>query len=337
MFSVVAYGRVFARAIANTLAQGDLDYQSIVSSWPIRFTSRFFASQPAIANVHKPHPCHLVSAVCGFSKLDSLSRNISPASKPASAALLDKRLYGDDACFVAKHNSTDVLGVADGVGGWRAYGVDPSMFSRKLMETCETLVKMGKFVPSDPVDLLAMGFQEMSENKVNLVGSSTACIVMLDRLKKTLHAANLGDSGFMVVRKGKIIHRSTEQQHFFNSPFQLSIPPVDRRGEVHSDMPEDAAVTSFQIELGDIILTATDGLFDNMDDHLILRELSSMRDYKYETLKSTATKIANQAHKLSFDPEYLSPFAKQAKENGYDVTGGKPDDITVLLSLVTGG
>lgn len=59
---------------------------------------------------------------------------------------------------------------------------------------------------------------------------------MLDRIQKTLHAANLGDSGFMVVRKGKIILRSEEQQHFFNSPFQLSIPPLQRRGEVHTDL-----------------------------------------------------------------------------------------------------
>ena len=41
--------------------------------------------------------------------------------------------------------------------------------------------------------------------------------------------------------------------------------------------PEDAMVTSFEIELGDIILTATDGLFDNMNDNLILKELSRIK------------------------------------------------------------
>lgn len=335
---MVAYGRVFARAIANTLTQGDWDYLPVVSQWPLRFTSRYLTAGPTTpaASAKKLHPCRLVSAVCGFSKLDS-PRVATAPKHTCAAAFMDKKLYGDDACFVAKHNSTDVLGVADGVGGWRAYGVDPSQFSRRLMETCETLVKMGRFVPSDPVDLLSMGFEEMAENKVPLVGSSTACIVMLDRLQQTLHAANLGDSGYMVVRKGQIVHRSSEQQHFFNSPFQLAIPPVERRGEVHSDMPEDAEVSSFKIELGDIILTATDGLFDNMDDGLILQELSGIKDFHYDTLKSTATSIAKQAHELSYDPEYLSPFARQAKENGYDLTGGKPDDITVLLSMVAAG
>lgn len=41
--------------------------------------------------------------------------------------------------------------------------------------------------------------------------------------------------------------------------------------------PEDAEVSSLSIELGDIILTATDGLFDNMDDYLILKELNRIR------------------------------------------------------------
>ena len=36
-----------------------------------------------------------------------------------------------------KNNSADVLGVADGVGGWRAYGVDPGLFSLNLMKSCE--------------------------------------------------------------------------------------------------------------------------------------------------------------------------------------------------------
>jgi len=59
--------------------------------------------------------------------------------------------------------------------------------------------------------------------------------VVMDRNKQTLHTANLGDSGFMVVRRGQVVHRSTEQQHFFNTPFQLSVPPEDRREEVLHD------------------------------------------------------------------------------------------------------
>ncbi|PKU30199.1 hypothetical protein llap_19497 [Limosa lapponica baueri] len=66
-------------------------------------------------------------------------------------------------------------------------------------------------------------------------GSSTACIVVLDRTSHRLHTANLGDSGFLVVRGGEVVHRSDEQQHYFNTPFQLSIAPPEAEGVVLSD------------------------------------------------------------------------------------------------------
>lgn len=66
-------------------------------------------------------------------------------------------------------------------------------------------------------------------------GSSTACIVVLDRRSHRLHTCNLGDSGFLVVRGGEVVHRSNEQQHYFNTPFQLSIAPPGAEGAVLSD------------------------------------------------------------------------------------------------------
>lgn len=61
-------------------------------------------------------------------------------------------------------------GVADGVGGWRDYGVDPSQFSGTLMKTCERLVKEGRFVPSSPVGVLTTSYYELLQNKVPLLG-----------------------------------------------------------------------------------------------------------------------------------------------------------------------
>ena len=66
-------------------------------------------------------------------------------------------------------------------------------------------------------------------------GSSTACILALEG--DTLHAANLGDSGFMVVRRNKMLFKSRSQQHQFNFPFQLG-----RGGRVPFDSPSDAEV-----------------------------------------------------------------------------------------------
>ena len=77
--------------------------------------------------------------------------------------------------------------------------------------------------------------QAKSSYRILFPGSSTACIVVLDRTSHRLHTANLGDSGFLVVRGGEVVHRSDEQQHYFNTPFQLSIAPPEAEGVVLSD------------------------------------------------------------------------------------------------------
>ena len=76
-------------------------------------------------------------------------------------------------------NSADVIGVADGVGGWRQYGIDPGQFSLQLMQSCERLVNSGYFVSDQPARLLAQGFSEMQQCKKPVIGSSTACLAML--------------------------------------------------------------------------------------------------------------------------------------------------------------
>ena len=52
-------------------------------------------------------------------------------------------------------------------------------------------------------------------------GSSTACLAVVDRASGQLTVANLGDSGFAVVRGGQSVLESSDQQHAFNFPFQL--------------------------------------------------------------------------------------------------------------------
>ena len=66
-------------------------------------------------------------------------------------------------------------------------------------------------------------------------GSSTACVVVLQATAGKMCSANIGDSGFLVVRNGSIIHRSQEQQHYFNTPFQLSLPPPGASPHVLND------------------------------------------------------------------------------------------------------
>jgi len=158
----------------------------------------------------------------------------------------------------------------------------------------------------------------------------------LDRQSGRLHTANLGDSGFLLVRQGKIVHRSEEQQHYFNTPFQLSLTPNAESGGFLSDSPESAQTTSIHVQEGDLILVATDGLFDNMPLELIEKELAQLRQYDQDSIQRVCNSIALAASRLAFDRNHMSPFAEKAKSAlGVDARGGKPDDITVIIAAVT--
>ncbi|XP_044729923.1 protein phosphatase PTC7 homolog [Chrysoperla carnea] len=302
MQSIYWTGRILSRALWN----GITNISSVADSQ---------------INNPKSEP-RLVSVACGFPK-ERVRRMI-------------KGQFGDDAWFSAKYNTTaDVMGVADGVGGWRTYGIDPGEFSSFLMRTCERLVTSGQFNPCDPSDLLARSYYELLEHKKPILGSSTACVVILNKKNNRIYTANIGDSGYMVVRKGNIIRRSAEQQHYFNTPFQLSLPPPGHQQNVLSDRPESADTDDFPVEDGDVILLATDGVFDNVPDEVLVSELRKAQGVRSATtLQTVANCIALIARKLAFDRNYMSPFAQSAQDNGINAVGGKPDDITVLLATV---
>lgn len=60
--------------------------------------------------------------------------------------------------------------------------------------------------------------------------------------------------------------------------------------------PDAADSSSFDVQLGDIILTATDGLFDNMPDYMILQELKKLKVWccgpdRFVTQRSRETRL----------------------------------------------
>lgn len=74
------------------------------------------------------------------------------------------------------------IGVADGVGGWRNFGFDPSKFSYSLMETCERLVVTGRFNPRNPCHLIATSYYELKENKEQIIGIFSKILLFAEYL-----------------------------------------------------------------------------------------------------------------------------------------------------------
>ncbi|KAJ7556109.1 hypothetical protein O6H91_05G068800 [Diphasiastrum complanatum] len=226
---------------------------------------------------------------------------------------------GEDAYFVSSEEQA--LGIADGVGGWASVGVDAGQYARELMLQSMVAVRQEPEKCIDPARVLVK-----AHSRTHFRGSSTACILTLSEYG--LQAANLGDSGFVIVRNGRVIFKSTPQQHSFNFPYQL--------GSESSDPPSAAEVFSLQVKAGDIIVLGTDGLFDNVFDH----------ELKTIVLKSTqaglgpgatAKELADFARVQAQDPHCETPFSTAAQFAGVPFYGGKLDDITVIVSFVIVG
>ena len=171
---------------------------------------------------------------------------------------------GEDAYTV----TDTMLAVADGVGGWSDAGVDPAKYSRQLCRNIRDIYEKHQeenrpdsinSTLNRPVELLVQAVGETREK-----GSSTAVLCMLDTQGNYLHTANLGDSGYLLLRRSGLdlvtLYRSKEQTHGFNFPFQVG---------VGGDDPAEADKEVHEIEDNDILVLGTDGLFDNLYDNQI--------------------------------------------------------------------
>eukprot|EP00026_Physarum_polycephalum_P011632 Phypoly_transcript_11870.p1 GENE.Phypoly_transcript_11870~~Phypoly_transcript_11870.p1 ORF type:complete len:325 (+),score=32.36 Phypoly_transcript_11870:183-1157(+) len=222
---------------------------------------------------------------------------------------------GEDAYFVSDNGLA--IGVADGVGGWASKGVDPAIYARALMEGAKRLANSHPDI-SDPISLMEAGYINASQH----LGSSTCCIVVLSG--SHVNSANLGDSGFMVIRGDKIVYRTKEQQHRFNFPFQL--------GNTSKDKPQHSDIATVPVQSGDIVILGTDGLFDNLYDSQIL---SCVVQYKSANKpQQLSDAVATLAREYASHRTGSSPFSDGSTKFGRPRQGGKMDDITVVVGIV---
>lgn len=231
---------------------------------------------------------------------------------------------GEDAATVTE----TFIAVADGVGGWAESGIDPAKYSRTLCKNIEALLLYdgGQRYMCNPTQLLVEAVEQTRET-----GSSTCVITSLDREAPLLYTANLGDSGYLLLRKSGLdlvsVFRSKEQTHSFNFPFQIG---------TGGDDPAGAEQQTHAVAHNDILVVGSDGLFDNLFDVKIIELIRPFVRGRDDLLDPglVAEIISKEAEKFSNNAGYMSPFAKTAKAHFYDYVGGKPDDITVAVAQV---
>ncbi|KAK9863067.1 hypothetical protein WJX84_009275 [Apatococcus fuscideae] len=245
----------------------------------------------------------------------------------------DKASYGgEDAHFVS--SSALAIGVADGVGGWGADGINPAEYSRMLMRLTQQSLESAISQPPSA--------QPDSSSSSSMPSEAAS------RDSPSINSAVLGDSIFMHVRDRQVLHRATPGLHFFDCPFQFGNAPEHTSG---TDTADDADMATLSVQPGDILVMATDGVWDNMQDADIL----GLLPIDASGLDGAAQDIGDLARRNALDPEYDSPYAAEARKAGLDLPwwekvsggrisaegfklaalrGGKLDDITVVLGMV---
>lgn len=231
---------------------------------------------------------------------------------------IPKKDRGEDAHFFCL--KSQVIGVADGVGACARRGIDAGEYARQLMSNVAEAVKDSDPSAVDPKSVLSAAF-----TRTVAPGASTACIISL--AGNRLRAANIGDSGFAVIRGWKTVFRSPVQQCGFNTPCQLWMEKRE---------PVEVAAEEMEVEVdcGDVVVAATDGLFDNM----FPGELEEMVGSCFKEgmpPAMVARELAAAARRISLRRSGVTPFAMAAREAGIaHLGGGKVDDITVVVAYV---
>ncbi|RCV43122.1 hypothetical protein SETIT_9G269900v2 [Setaria italica] len=223
---------------------------------------------------------------------------------------------GEDAYFIAGNGW---FGVADGVGQWSFEGINAGLYARELMDGCK------KFITENQgaLDLGPEQILSKAADEAHSPGSSTVLVAHFDG--QVLQASNIGDSGFLVIRNGEVYEKSKPMVYGFNFPLQIE------KGDDPLKLVQNYTI---DLEEGDAIVTATDGLFDNVYEHEVAAIISKSLQADLKPAE-IAEHLAAKAQEVGRSGAGRSPFSDAALSVGYlGFSGGKLDDIAVVVSIV---
>jgi len=232
-----------------------------------------------------------------------------------------KKDMGEDAMFATNR----AFGVADGVGGWWSHGINPAEYAWLL---CDILRSRSDKLTSNncPLQLLIDSKRDLDEAGID--GGCTALVGIVEG--RTLKVANLGDSRLVVFREREgvfsEIFSSVVQQHYFNCPYQFASDG--------GDSPEKADVWQMEVQKNDLIVSSTDGMWDNLfvEDVTAVINQQPRLSSGCLNLSHLSHFLARLAHKVAKDPRAQTPFAQEARRQKFKYKGGKMDDVTVICS-----
>lgn len=225
------------------------------------------------------------------------------------------RWGGEDATFIKGRT----FGVFDGVSGAEKLDGVP-LYSRTLASEMKKQCGTSGETVQDMTTYLTSA---ASYADGAATGASTAVVASIGD-NGFLQALNVGDSCCMVIRDGKVTAKTREISHYWECPYQLS--------EDSPDQPKDGTKLNVELISGDLVLMGSDGVFDNVNDDIILGLVTESPVVKPTPL---AKKICDVSRKVSLDKTAVTPYSKQAQRRGdadyRDGLGGKVDDVSCIV------
>jgi protein phosphatase PTC7 len=264
---------------------------------------------------------------------------------------------GEDAYGINITQWHALLAVSDGVQAWAEQDIDSGLFAQALVthlmqshkehaqRACEEFESASSlddrslldgWLLKEPIGMIAQAHRAAIAQGVQ--GSATLSLGLFNGLSGVLTSANIGDSGLMVVRGGggrpsamqlrkhtnpSLLYRTHVQEHRFGKPYQLG-------HHAGSDQASDAELATIQLNVNDVIVLGSDGLFDNLSAYDICAIVADC-----ERPWQAANKLSQAAFEVSVNKAADSPWAREATEElDMFYSGGKKDDITVVTAEV---
>lgn len=164
----------------------------------------------------------------------------------------------------------------------------------------------------DQLEVIYLGAQRRIS--LSTPGGATLCVAHVDVYNGELLVFNLGDSGMMLIRDESILCSTPFQNHpRSNAPYQLVSDPADNGEKIK------LGTTRYKgrLQVGDLLLLGTDGLWDNMTLPMIMRLIKEANlNAPYESSRMELGALARSLVLTAHDRNL------------------KPDDITVLVARV---
>lgn len=278
--------------------------------------------------------------------------SVATVRTPDRAALEKLGKFEQGALKKSKLPTTVTISVCDGVYQWRDKGIDAGEWSRFLVRSllhqaqhhvrdphaqdslqsqrwAETFRDLGLEPPFVPIAHPATMLQAAEERirETDIQGSSTAVVASLHGINNMMYVACLGDSGVLVHRNRMgVIFRTPEQEHSFGYPYQLGHHEV-------SDHAKDALISHCRLTVGDTVVVASDGLFDNLSESQIAKIVD--KHFPSRNAQMCAIALASQAYENSVSKTATTPYSEAAAEEFNLVWhGGKKDDISVVVAFI---